>query len=180
MEMPQHAIKQSMQQIVESPIYNGLWFYALWFSAILVGDEHISLAMMFVVLHFLMVKDRLLELKICGSIAVIGMTIDGLLSANSVFIFTNDAFLPPWLLLLWIGFAASLSRSLKFLSSRFALAAAVGAIGGTLSYFSGMKFGAVSFGYSITATAVILMAIWAALLPLLFQLVRYLQRNHVK
>ena len=49
----------------------------------------------------------------------------------------------PWMVALWINFAAALRHCMGWLCGRFALATVFGAIGGPLAYLAGSKFGAL-------------------------------------
>lgn len=74
---------------------------------------------------------------------------------------------PLWLILLWPVFATTLRASLGWLAGRYWLAAALGAVGGPLSYLAGARLGAAVlhpnrfFGLAVIAVA------WAAVTPLL-------------
>ena len=49
----------------------------------------------------------------------------------------------PWMVALWINFAAALRHCMGWLCGRFVLATVFGAIGGPLAYLAGSKFGAL-------------------------------------
>lgn len=105
------------------------------------------------------------------SCALSGVLIDSLLAMMGVYIFSDSGqFLPVplWLVMLWLVFAATVRHSLRYLQDKYWLAAALGAVGGPLSYLGGMKLGAVDFGYSLVAVLVILSLIWACLMPVIF------------
>jgi hypothetical protein len=55
---------------------------------------------------------------------------------------------PPWLVALWALFGTTLRGSLGWLAGRYRLSAALGAVGGALSYVGGTKLGAVTLGRS--------------------------------
>jgi hypothetical protein len=50
---------------------------------------------------------------------------------------------PLWMPAMWINFAGALHFSLSLLRKRYALAAAVGLVGGPLAYYAGERLGAV-------------------------------------
>jgi hypothetical protein len=77
---------------------------------------------------------------------------------------------PAWMIGIWLSFALTLNHSLAFLKHRFALAAALGALGGPLAYWSAAReFGAVHFDASV-ATVLLGVGIgWACIFPLLLR-----------
>ena len=80
---------------------------------------------------------------------------------------------PPWMICLWLNFAATLNVSMAWLRGRYLLAALFGAIGGPLAYYSGAKLGAI--GALPTTTGMLLLAIgWGIMTPLLVWLARAL------
>jgi len=67
---------------------------------------------------------------------------------------------------LWLNFAATLNVSMAWLSGRYLLAAAFGAIGGPLAYYSGARLGATEA--LPTTNGMLLLAVgWGLMTPLL-------------
>tara|TARA_Y100001934_G_scaffold112057_1_gene137115 strand:+ start:477 stop:1052 length:576 start_codon:yes stop_codon:yes gene_type:complete len=66
----------------------------------------------------------------------------------------------PWMVALWINFAAALRHCMGWLCGRFVLATVFGAIGGPLAYLAGSKFGALEI-YSLPAIVVA----WLLVMP---------------
>ena len=79
--------------------------------------------------------------------------------------------MPLWLIVLWIGFATTLTKSLSFFGKRAVLAIAGGLCGFPFSYLMGHRLGAVEFGYDPIIVALLLAAIWAVMLPAMFWVV---------
>ncbi len=78
---------------------------------------------------------------------------------------------PVWIWALWVGFAMTLNHSMGFLRGQPWLAAAFGALGGPLAYWTAAgAFDAVSFGRPVLWVLLALAIGWAAILPLLFAL----------
>ena len=73
---------------------------------------------------------------------------------------------PAWILALWALFATLLRGPLSWLHGRPLLAAALGAIGGPLSYLAAVRLGAGSFP-DPTQALLILAAGWAVMTPVL-------------
>lgn len=103
------------------------------------------------------------EWRVVAAVIAVGGAIDTALAAAGIIHF-DAAVAPPWLLLLWANFAATLRHSLAWLSRRAALAAVCGAIAGPVAYGGGA---AISDKLEIAVAPVIFIAvhapIWAAL-----------------
>ena len=77
---------------------------------------------------------------------------------------------PGWMIGIWVSFALTLNHSLAFLRGRHLLAAALGAGGGPLAYWTAAQaFGAVHFDGSITGALLGIGIAWAAIFPLLLR-----------
>jgi len=151
--------------IVETIWFNALWFQSIWFLAVLGRDTLLLIPLSLLILHFALVRDRQRELERVATVAIIGITIDTLLSASGVFIFPNDSLLPLWHCCLWLALAAALPRSLAFLQRNIVLPIVLGGLVVPLNYWAGARFGAVEFGYPLLTTLPLLALIWALLLP---------------
>ena len=66
----------------------------------------------------------------------------------------------PWMVALWINFAAALRHCMGWLCGRFVLPTVFGAIGGPLAYLAGSKFGALEI-HSLPAIVVA----WLLVMP---------------
>jgi hypothetical protein len=107
------------------------------------------------------------------SMAVIflsGLVIDSLNLYSGVLVFNQDV-LPLWLIALWAAFGwyavvlfSVVNRYPLFLVS------IVGGIAGALSYFAGLKIGAVSWSFSPIATSLILFLEWTLLMALVVRI----------
>lgn len=68
----------------------------------------------------------------------------------------------PWMVALWINFAAALRHCMGWLCGRFMLATVFAAIGGPLAYLAGSKFGALEI-HSLLAIVIA----WTLVMPCL-------------
>lgn len=113
----------------------------------------------YITLHFLFTKNRMLDLMILLSIGTIGIIID---SINAYFGFISflelsaEQFLIPyWLITLWLVFSLMIPYSLYWLVNHIRISVIAGAIVGSFSYWLGDKLGALHliepqlFGVSI-------------------------------
>lgn len=82
-----------------------------------------------------------------------------------------------WMVALWMNFATALNSALYWLAGRPLLASALGALGGPMAYFAGVKLGALAFPGG-TGWALGLIALeWAIAMPVLLGLNRWAGRR---
>ena len=111
-----------------------------------------------------------------------GVVLDGALAAAGVLRYAaGDPSLPRggapvWILMLWCAFALTLTRSLRWLVTSPARAAAAGIVGGPFAYAAAARRGAVGFRSSGAVGAVILAIGWGAALAGLAALSRRVAR----
>jgi len=162
---------------------NLVGFQMVWWLSILGRDSTQSIIVLLLVIHLMLHARPRHELKVVFICGILGYAVDAALTYTGVFVFREHGggvYLPPlWLLLLWFGFSATLRQSLVFFADKLPLAAVCGAIAGSLTYLAAGNLGAVSFGYSVPATAYLLAAIWAVLFPALLWLSDRLGEFHV-
>ncbi|WP_421214443.1 DUF2878 domain-containing protein [Aeromonas jandaei] len=116
-------------------------------------------------LHFLFSPSRQCDWRLLP-IAVAGCLLDALLWQLGLFHF--PAGFPLWLVLLWLGFALTLSHGLHWLLRLPRWQQALfGMVGGTSSYMAGAAMGAVHLPWGIGISAALLAVIWMWWLPVL-------------
>ena len=108
---------------------------------------------------------------------VIGLCWDSALTALGLIDYAPGPLTPPWapawILALWLLFATTLHRSLRWLQARLLLAALLGALAAPLSYLAAARLGALALP-QLAPALVAQAAGWALLLPLLLWLARRL------
>jgi hypothetical protein len=163
---------------------NVVLFQAAWFAAVLGAARGMfwlgPLAMLPVLaIHLALQDNRLGELKLLLAAGLLGFVYDTSLVSAGVFtplthLFPRP-FSPPWMICLWLNFAATLNVSMSWLRGRYLLAALFGAVGGPLAYYSGAKLGATealpsAFGMLVLAIG------WGVMTPLLVWLAKVFSR----
>jgi hypothetical protein len=147
-----------------------------WFACVLGAAWHspwlgMSIALCLVGVHFWLVTDRLIQLKLGLAAVAIGLVIDTLQLWGGVFAFSHGTlvpWLPPlWISVLWMQFATTLRYSMRWLSGRYALSAVFGLFGAPLAFFAGERLGAVEFLPPRLVNFAILGALWSFVVPLL-------------
>ena len=150
-------------------------FQAAWFAAVLGAARGMPwlgpLAMLpTLAVHLLLQEDRQAEVKLLLAAGVLGFIFDTAFVAGGVFTPLQHLFprplSPPWMVCLWLNFAATLNVSMAWLRGRYLLALLFGAIGGPLAYYSGARLGATE-ALPTTAGMLLLAIGWGAMTPLL-------------
>lgn len=142
-------------------------FQLLWFSAVIGRNEWIIIPLLLIAGHFIFTPSRGTDWRVIP-IALIGITVDAILTWSGVFVFDT---LPFWLALLWVGFVLTLGHSMRWLRNLpRLLLVPIGAVVGTASYLAGWKLQAVELPMGLTMSIATLSILWAILLPLLVQL----------
>jgi len=160
--------------------YNFIFFQAAWFAAVLGAAKGLPwlgpLAMVPVLgVHLTLAENRFGELKLLMAAGILGFLFDTSLVAAGVFL--PKAYLiprplsPPWMVFLWLNFAATLNVSLSWLRGRYILATVFGAIGGPLAYYSGARMGATEALPSLGGMLFLALG-WGCMTPVLVWLAR--------
>ncbi len=161
-------------------ILNVVLFQAAWFAAVL-GTAHGTpwlgpLAMLPVLgTHLTLTDDRAGELKLLAAAGILGFFYDTALVSFGIFTplqhLLPRPFSPPWMICLWINFAATLNVSMAWLRGRYLVAAVFGAVGGPLAYYSGAKLGATEALPSTNGMLLLALG-WGIITPLLIWLAK--------
>lgn len=166
-------------------VANLLLFQVAWFAAVLGAAGGMAwlgpLALIPVLgVHLALQEDRHGEVRLILAAAAIGFLFDTLMVATGAFTPVQSLlprpFSPPWMIGLWMNFAATLNVSLSWLLGRYWLAAVFGGIGGPLAYYSGAKLGATET--LPTLGGMVMLAVgWAIMTPLLAWLAKRLTND---
>jgi len=159
---------------------NVLLFQAAWFAAVLGAARGMfwlgPLSMIPVLaIHLALQENRRGEAQLLLTAGLLGFIVDTTFVASGVFtplqhLFPRP-FSPPWMICLWLNFAATLNVSMAWLRHRYLLAALFGAIGGPMAYYSGAKLGATAAWP--TLSGLLLLAVgWGVMTPLLVRLAK--------
>lgn len=150
-------------------------FQSIWFAAILGRESLAWLLVLLVMAHLLLCSDRKIELKVMLLCAGLGSAVDVVLTLTGVFVFHPAPSLLPipiWLIILWLGFSATLRHSLSYLLKRPVIAALAAGLAAPLSYFAAMRLGAVGFGFGTSFTLVLIGILWVAMMAAFISICR--------
>jgi hypothetical protein len=163
---------------------NVVLFQAAWFAAVLGAARGVFwlgplVLLPVLAIHLALRDDRPGELKLLLAAGLLGFLFDSALVLAGVFTPLAHLFprplSPPWMIGLWLNFAATLNVSMSWLRGRYFLAALFGAVGGPLAYYSGARLGATEALPSMLGILVLALG-WGIMTPLLVWLAQHFRR----
>ena len=153
-------------------LVNFVLFQAVWLIAIVYQQAATPICVGLLLLHFVLSPTPWPDFRSSAGGIAIGVLFDYALMESGVYRFADGEF-PLWLACIWVAFVLSLRHSLAWLAPRpWFVQSLLGSICGTLSYLSGERLGAVSFGLPLVPTLIILAGIWAMMVPALYYLTK--------
>lgn len=157
---------------------NAIAYQAVWFAAVIGAGRGlwwpgVAAAALFVAGQLGVSRERDVDLKLILAAFACGLAIEGALAttglarhAAAVPALPGGA--PLWLLAIWVSFALTLRRSMRFLMDRPLAALALGAIGGPLAYLGAARgWQAIDFAEPLWQPLVALGIGWSLALPAL-------------
>ncbi|SFC31165.1 Protein of unknown function [Marinospirillum celere] len=154
---------------IQQLIINALVFQIGWFACVLGGTTPWLIVVMgLLAFHLLFLADRN-EARFLLLVAALGTLVDSLWMQAGWMVFPGweAAWIPPWLILLWMLFGTLLRHALSWLQDRWILATVLGALGGSSSYLAGAELGAAELPQGRWMTFLAFALTWALLFPLL-------------
>lgn len=168
---PQNNLHQAAPIPRYRRLLNAVLFQVGWWTCILGGQgPGLALALGMVGVH-LVLLGNVGETRLLFTVALLGSLIDTSLMHLGVLNFPHweAAWIPPWLMLLWLLFATTLRHALDWLAPHPWLAAGLGAIGGASSYWAGGSLGEAQLPLGPAWTLLIFGVLWALLTPALLR-----------
>ena len=158
-------------------LVNYVLYQAGWLALVLLAAAHRPLmatvvGLGLVAVHLALVVDRRVELRLLVIAAVSGFVVESLQVTLGGLRFQSgtlvDGVAPPWIVVLWVQFAATLRFCLRWLGRDWRAAAGFGALGGPFAYWLGERLGAVRVDGG--AAWALLALLWALAIPTLARL----------
>jgi len=158
-----------------------LAYQAAWIACVqLAGQGRLTLGLLAVAalmtLNLVLATDRRAVIALSLLAGILGLVVDSSLGLLGVFSFS---FAPPWIVALWMAFGSVLPAFLSWLAGRYIIAAILGAVAAPVSYYGGVRLGAVAMPNPIFSLIAIALA-WAAIMPLLLRLTERVARPAAK
>lgn len=156
-------------------VFNFAAFQIGWFACVLGGAHGAPLlgpavVVAIVAVHLFHSARPSREALLIGTAGLVGASWDSALVAAGWIAYPSGTvaanLAPYWIVAMWMLFATTLNVSLRWLRSRWALAAALGGIAGPLAFYGGAELGGVTF-LEMEAGLVALGIGWAVMMPLL-------------
>jgi hypothetical protein len=151
-----------------SLLFKSLWFQLLWFLAV-IGRQQFELILGLSILLTLVVsiQHQQIHMRWLLAVMLIGIGLDSMNVYMGFYQFDTD-FIPTWLVGLWAIFAWYAYQLKQMLLKYSAwLVVPVSAIGAALSYFAGVKLGAVTWPLSFNVTVTVVLVEWLVLMGLI-------------
>jgi len=159
-----------MQNVVNLVLFQVVWFATILGAAngsFWPGSVAMSLAM---VVHYLLTRTRRADFMMVALATLAGLVIETIFLQSGLLVYARSdlwvQLAPGWVLILWANFALTLNGCLRWLQGRYLLAAMLGAIGGPLSYFGGIRFGAASADVAMPIVLLVIAITYALVTPL--------------
>ena len=129
--------------------------------------------LIFIAVHLVITKSKMDEVLFIISTSLIGMFVDSAFHISGIIIYKSsisNTIAPLWIIAMWLGFAATVNHSMSWLDRKYIHGFVLGLVFGPLSYVTGEKFGAISFGDDRFAALAILAFAWGIVVPGLYYL----------
>ena len=159
-------------------IINIVGFYIGWWGCILGssnGYPYIGplLTLVFIIIHGKYFIGNAKELQLIVIVGLVGTIVDSCLFFSQSFVYagaySENLFIAPlWITAMWAGFAATVNHSMTFFKGKWILMIVAGAIFGPAAYYTGEGFGAITFQLTPLFSTLIIGAVWAVAMPLVF------------
>jgi hypothetical protein len=158
-----------------SKLANFVGFQACWFACVLGaahGREWLGpvVVLVFVALALRGSPKRARELLALAGVALIGTVVDSLEVACGWLRFEGTllagVLAPAWIVALWVAFALTFDSSLAWLAGRRVWFGIFGLFGAPLSYWGGVRMGALEFGEPLLPALGGIGVAWGVALPL--------------
>ena len=138
------------------------------------------ITLIFILIHLIIVKFKLRDIKIISLAIVLGLIIDSIFFQFQLIeyeggVLSKLKIAPFWILSMWGGFAVTLLYTLNTIKKRYAISALIGIIGGPLSYNACVQIGSITINGSIAYVSLAIS--WGLIIPLLFYIINQLDSN---
>lgn len=147
-------------------LLNVILYQVVWFLCVFKENQGALIALVFLVAHLFFSPYRIKDMRMMAVLLAVGTLIDGTLYLAGFMTYNVQALpIPFWLAVVWLALATLPHHSLKWLKGRILLSSLLGALGGPLAYWAGVKAGAASFTLPLISSLTLLAVIWGVLWP---------------
>ena len=157
-------------------IVNVLLQQSGWFACVLGAARGrpwtgAGIALILVSIHLMLVKDRGPELRLLLAAGLLGTVLDSIQGRLGIVHFQAGYYMdwlcPLWITALWMQFATLLHFAADWMAKRYLLATVLGAVGGPVAFYGGVRLGAATLHPNLPLALAALALEWAVAMPLL-------------
>lgn len=128
-------------------VFQATWFGIVMSAAAGRAGWSVGFGATFAAVHLALARRPALELARLAAAGILGFGVEAvLLGVGAIEFGAGVTSVPIWMVGLWVGFAALLPVSIGWLRGRYVASALFGLVGGPLSYWGGMRLGALEPG----------------------------------
>lgn len=147
-------------------LVNVILYQVVWFLCVFKENDGALIALVLLCIHLYFTTCRYKDMRMMALLLAIGVLIDGTLHFAGFMTYNVRAIpIPFWLAVVWLALATLPHHSLRWLKERPFLSSLLGALGGPLAYWAGVKAGAASFTLPLISSLLLLAVIWGVLWP---------------
>jgi len=154
-------------------------FQAVWFAAVIGASFDIAWAglaalSVFLLAHYVVANNPLRDFRLVATAVIIGLVVESAFVQTGLLVYAAhdpwEIIAPLWILVLWASFTLTMNGCIAWLQPKLGLASVLGALGGPLSYFGGIRLGAANAGEPLIVVLSVVAVIYALATPLLLKL----------
>ncbi|NND81609.1 MAG: DUF2878 domain-containing protein [Gammaproteobacteria bacterium] len=162
-------------------LINAGLFYLLWFAAVVGSGQNMTwpallTCLLIIVWQLHPSRRHPSDFKVLTVALILGLIADSLWINMGLISFTDarpfPALSPLWILALWAGFGLTINHCLYWLKHHPVLPVLSGTIGGPLSYYAGIRFGAVEYLEDVVTVSLYLAIGWTVSIMILVKVSR--------
>jgi hypothetical protein len=174
-----------LRNLINLVLFQSVWLVSVIGAASGEGwHAFVALTVFVFIHHFLSITSKA-DFQLAVAAVFLGIIAETFFTRSGIIVYSDSNFVaglvPIWMLVLWANLALTINGCLQWLHGRYWLAALLGAAGGPISYYSGIKLGAATAGTSFVALLAFVAVVYAAVVPLLLliakRLVSYTQKR---
>lgn len=148
-------------------VMNFIIYQVNWLLMVFGQNSFLWLALLLIGFHLLLLPEPARDIVLMVVVTCCGVILDGLLKIFGFFSFSADFWpIPLWLIVIWMSLGLLPNHSLGWLKGRWVLSALLGAVGGPLAYWAGVRLGVASFNWPLLPSLLLLALLWACFWPL--------------
>ena len=153
-------------------LFQTVWFLTIWSASVSRPFLGVTLIVFIAIGYIFISKCFINQFLFFLGVACIGLWVDSsLINLHILYIESikigSLQLSPPFMVLLWVNLATTFDYSLNWIQKRYVLGSVFGGIGGSSSYYAGVKLNAAQLGQPEWISLLYIGVTWAIVFPLL-------------